>query len=171
MPVITRRLIQVGLLAVTIAASAGDGYLPAVGPAPLRFELPASPKVSPAVVLPPLVLVETNRPTPQVPPMASIVAEIPSSVETNAVTSAGPVEPLVLAPEIVPDAIQTNAMQDMVPLVGALNPQMFMHYFTGRPGTNSSGVSIFTPVSFVPPVPVPPPSSSAAFQTTPPVRP
>jgi hypothetical protein len=42
-----------------------------------------------------------------------------------------------------------------------------MKYFTGQPGTNSLGVSIFAPVGFVPPMPAPSPSSTATFETVP----
>jgi hypothetical protein len=47
-----------------------------------------------------------------------------------------------------------------------------MRYFTGDVGTNGAGVSVVSPVGFVPPLPIgPPPSSSATFQTTPPGKP
>ena len=52
-----------------------------------------------------------------------------------------------------------------------LVPQMFMKYFIGGTGTNANGVSIFSPVGFVPPLPIVPPSSSATFQTVPPGKP
>ena len=167
MPVITRLLIHIGLLSVAIAASAGDGYLPYVGPAPLRFLMPASTLAKVTYVLPPLEL-------PPVPSITPETQSLPSPLETNAVTSVQPpelTEPAVTASVTMPGTLFPEPAQNSQPEIGTLTPQMFMHYFTGQHGTNSSGLSIYAPVSFIPPSPVMRPSSSAAFETVPPAKP
>jgi len=76
--------------------------------------------------------------------------------------------PLVVEPLPAPETNVTYAVPvESEPLV----PRMFMKYFTGGTGTNANGVSFLSPVGFVPPLPIVPPSSSATFQTVPPGKP
>jgi len=164
MPVITRPLILIGLLNVAISTLAADGYLPAVGPAPLRFIVPPPALAKATFVLPPLAL-----------PPAPVVADEPpspqASIEGNPLTGALPPEPILTAPVIMPGTLTPEPRLELVPEIGSLTPQMFMQFFTGHLATNSSAVGVYTPVSFVPPAPIQSPSSSAAFETTPPTRP
>ena len=172
MPAILRQLSPVGLLAAALCATAGQGYLPIVGPPAVRFEKPAPVPTEPPLVLPPLTVIE---PRPIVPPAESPVTPpqpgpLAPSEPANPVVDLTPLDPVASSagPALVMDPLATNA-----PPVdtSVLAPQMFMKYFTGQPGTNGNGVSIFAPVGFVPPLPVPPPSSSASFQTVPPGKP
>jgi hypothetical protein len=160
-----RPLIPVGLLVVALCASAGPGYLPVVGPPPLRFA-PLSPP-SPAVLtsLPPLAVVEP-RPDP------SAVEPLPPATATNAAVGPVPTDPFAAPPVAVPLPTPATNVPYGVPVESQpLVPQMFMKYFIGGTGTNANGVSIYPPVGFVPPLPIVPPSSSATFQTVPPGKP
>ena len=153
-----------GLLVVAQCASAGPPYLPAVGPPALRFQSPTPPPPAFLVALPPLAVME--------PPATPPPAEPPPPESTNAL-----VEPILIDPFAVPQITQpvvvqaTNVILAVQPEPEALVPQMFMRYFIGGAGTNGVGASIFSPVGFVPPLPVLPPSSSATFQTVPPGKP
>ena len=70
MPTILRRLSPVGLLAATLCAAAGQGYLPVVGPPAIRFEKPAPTPIEPPLVLPPPTIIEPRpiAPMAEVPP-------------------------------------------------------------------------------------------------------
>ena len=161
-----RPLISVGLLVVALRASAGPGYLSVVGPSALRFASPPAPPPAVLVPLPPLAAVEPHPTSPaaeSLPPVAD-----PTSAAVEPVL----IDPFAVPP--VPEALPTPATNityaapvESEPLV----PQMFMKYFIGGAGTNANGVSIFSPVGFVPPLPIVPPSSSATFQTVPPGKP
>lgn len=175
MPALLRRLSLVGLLAAALSATADSGYLPKVGPPAVRFERPAPPPAEPTFILPPLPFLEPRSETPTpvaVQPEAAasnstptpLVPKEPTAPSNADATAQEPPSPQT--PAMIMDPGATHLMPaDPGPLV----PQMFMRYFTGQPGTNGNGVSIFAPVGFVPPVPValPPPSSSATFQTVP----
>ena len=159
-----RPLSSVGLLAVALCASAGQGYLPVIGPPALRFAPPSPPPPTVLIPLPPLAVVEP-RPTP-----------FPSDPPAPAADSASAaVDPVFIDPFAVPQAAEPVPL--LAPNVTSivqpetLVPQMFMKYFVGGSGTNGAGVSIFSPVNFVPPLPFVPPSSSATFQTVPPAKP
>jgi len=172
MPTILRRLSPVSLLAATLCAAAGQGYLPVVGPPAVRFEKPAPAPTEPPLMLPLLTVIE---PRPTVPPTEpSVTLQQPGplapSEPANPVVDLTPLDPVVapVGPALVMDPLATAAPP---PDTSVLAPQMFMRYFTGQPGTNGNGISIFAPVGFVPPLPVPPPSSSASFQTVPPGKP
>ena len=150
----------VGLLVVAQCASAGPQYLPAVGPPALRFASPAPPPPASVVALPPLAVVEPSPPPLADPP--------PPAESTNAVA-----EPILIDPFAVPQITEpvvvsaTNVTFAVQAEPETLVPQMFMRYFIGGSGTNAPGVSVFSPVGFVPPLPIVPPSSSATFQTVP----
>jgi len=164
----SRRIALVGLLAVAVCATAGPGYLPTAGPAALRFERPPPPPAGAPMILMPLPVIEPRATVPSgepTPPTASSS----SMATTNSNPPLGLLDPNIIL--LTPEASSTNSVTDPAPESEFIAPQMFMKYFTGRPGTNSTGASVFTPVGFVPPLPVAPPSSSATFQTTPPGKP
>ena len=159
-----RPLSSVGLLVVALCASAGPGYLPVIGPPALRFAPPLPPPPAVLIPLPPLAVVEP-RPAP------SAVDPVPLATDfTNAAAN-----PVLIDPFAVP--LVAEPFPTLAPNVTSilppetLVPQMFMKYFVGGAGTNATGVSIFSPVNFVPPLPIVPPSSSATFQTVPPAKP
>lgn len=161
-----RPLISAGFLVVALCASAGPGYLPVVGPPALRFASPPPP--SPAVLapLPPLAVVEPRpyAPTGEPPPLTAD----PTSAAAEPVL----IDPFAVPPVAEPLPTPATNVTYAVPVESEpLVPQMFMKYFIGGTGTNANGVSIFSPVGFVPPLPIVPPSSSATFQTVPPGKP
>ena len=172
MPAILRRLSLVVWPAAALAATAGPGYLPTVGPPAVRFEKPAPATAESPLVLPPLVVIEPRPAVPSADPANPLAQPGPlaPSEPGNPLIDVAPLDSVAApnAPMMTMDPSATNAAQ-IDPSV--LAPQMFMKYFTGRPGTNGNGVSIYAPVGFVPPLPVAPPSSSASFRTTPPGKP
>jgi len=158
----TRQLGLAGWLVVALCASAGPGYLPIVGPPALRFAPPPPPPPAVVTPLPPLAIVEPRPTSPDVEPPAPVVDSANALVDPVLVDPFAPVAEPLAAP--VTNAPSATAPQTLV-------PQMFMKYFMGGTGTNATGVSIFSPVGFVPPLPIVPPSSSATFQTAPPTKP
>jgi len=159
-----RPLSSVGLLVVALCASAGQGYLPVIGPPALRFAPPSTPPPAVLIPLPPLAGVDP-RPTP------SAVDPVPLATDsTNAAANQVLIDPFAVPQAAEPVLLPAPNLTSIVP-PETLVPQMFMKYFVGGAGTNGTGVSIFSPVNFVPPLPIVPPSSSATFQTVPPAKP
>ena len=158
------RLLTYAVLAVAIPVKAAPGYLPVVGPPAPRFAVPPPAPLASGIALPPLSSAESP---PVIPVVESpTVSNSPVSVEVAAASpSAVSFEPLIPSLFAVPsEPSSTNLMASNPEIPGS---QMLLKYFTGRPGTNSGGVSFYAPVSFVPPLPAPPPSSSATFQVVP----
>lgn len=160
-------------LAVSFGAMADSPYLPVVGPAPLRFSTPPIQKPL-AVRLPPLPTILPQAANSELPPVAE---NPPSSQAPTPVETSPPALGQLTAEPVVPvpgqyapvvsngvEVVRTDVQYEN------LTPQMFMRFFTGRPGTNGPGLSVISPMPFVPPAPSPP-SSTATFQTTPPVKP
>ena len=169
MPAITRWSVLSVLLTAVFSTVAESPYLPSVGPPALRFANPPVERSTPAIRLPPLLTIEP-RPAPQaalvapVVPAESVVVSSPNAL----VPGIDPAPPLSQSVQVAP-AVSNGV--DVVRLDSEnLTPQMFMKFFSGRPGPNASGVSIIAPLPFIPPAP-PAPSSTAAFQTTPPAKP
>ena len=161
---IHRLLTHAALLAVAIAVKAAPGYLPVVGPPTPRFAVPPPATLAAGIALPSLPSAESSPAIPVVE--LPTVSNSPVSVEVAAASpSAVSFEPLIPSLFAVPsEPPSTNLIAANAEILGS---QMLLKYFTGRPGTNSSGVSFYAPVSFVPPLPAPPPSSSATFQVVP----
>jgi hypothetical protein len=171
MPACLRWWLQTGLLAVAVSATAESVYLPLVGPPALRYEAPSAVRAVPAVPLAPLPASE-RKPAAVAEVKPAIPFAVPAATgETNHAIAATS-ENLSAREEAV-DAASTNAvpMSFALPESETFTPQMFMKFFTGRPGTNGSGITIIAPLPFVPPVPSASPSSSASFQTVPPAKP
>lgn len=157
-----RPLSSVGLLAVALCAAAGQGYLPVVGPPALRFAPPPPPPPAVLLPLPPLAVVEPRPASSDVEPLP------PAPDSTNAAADPVLIDPFVAPPITEPFPAPATNVNYTVPVESQpLVPQMFMKYFIGGAGTNATGVSLFAPVDFVPPLPIVPPSSSATFQTVP----
>jgi len=181
------------------AHAADQAYLPVVGPPPLRFALPAVTVDSESrrTELPPLPILNPPAAASLTEPGApstnaaaaepSAILQASSGANTNAAASTSP-SPLAAEAEPadgagsgfllpgLPTPVGTDANSATIfgqaPGVGPLTPQLFMKYFTPNGSHPShSGVSAIVPVSFIPPEPVRLPSSSAAFETTPPGKP
>lgn len=130
-----------GLSGVPAVAAPGSTYLPAIGPAPLRF-----------LQLPTPVTNWVSDPAPLFPDLTPAVEE-----PSNAI----PAIPAV-APVPTPDAITNTASSIAVtteaaftPIgspdtISVISPQMLLRYFT--PGTNSPAPAQPDAVGFTPPV-------------------
>lgn len=165
-----------GLALVWAQTGTATGYLPATGPAPLRFQKPA-PVAS--LVLPPLLMHDPVPPAPEaaVAKPAPVVAKAPAAAEAPV---AAPAQPTVTpAPAPAPVAIQTNAMNVVVPpptllptttsdtnAPAVLSPQMLLHFFNQRNAPNRA-TTIVTPVEFSPARPPAPPSSTSTYISPP----
>lgn len=170
---ISRRFSRFGLLAMALSATAGPGYLPVVGPAPLRFQAPPVPPPTEPIELPPLATVDP-APKPATAPDAPVAtnstpaAPVPPDPAALSLDEA-PLDPPQAPPLTVP--LLPNAPQTQ-PDQGSMAAQLFLKYFTGQTGTNSTGITLIAPVGFIPPMPQSaPPSSTAKFQTTAPGKP
>jgi hypothetical protein len=151
----------------------GGDYLPVVGPPPLRFEALPSPSTV-RFDLPPLesapATVATNKVAVVVaktnPPPAPLEVVAPPPTPAPAVPPAeSPAETAAISP---PKASIAPFATPDAPLY---YPQMFLQYFTHGAGTNTPGASVVVPMSFLPPVPLVPPSSSATYEVTPAPKP
>ena len=144
------------LTGLVCGVSATPGYLPAVGPAALRFR-PAAPSGTNLIRMP--------LPPPDVP------ASSPSTASTNtaADTEAKPAPTAANASSAPLTFTATNAPpQPEATGFGAeplISPQMLLKYFNRS--TNGTGVGIIAPVDFAPPAPAPPRSSTATYSTGP----
>ena len=138
----------IGCAALTAIAFGGDhsGYLPRIGPAPLRFQPPSKgPEIT--VTLPPLVMSD-----PPAPPSDRevIITNDTVTVEEAPETALPPPPP----------------QQPTVVVEPAFTPQMLLQYFNQR-GTNAHGgeSSVILPYQFLPPSnpTIPPPPSKATY--------
>src|SRR5689334_18269119 len=130
MPALLRWFSPIGGLAVVLCATGGPGYLSTVGPAPLRFETPAPPVVTP-VVLPPLVFIEP-RPaadTNETVTSASPAASVPSAAPVA--TTSSPAEPSIIVSPLGPlEPAGTGTNAPAVPTeTEVVAPQMLLKYF------------------------------------------
>jgi hypothetical protein len=104
--------------------------------------------------------------------MSGIEPLPPTADSTSTATNPVLIDPFAVPPVAEPLPTPVTNVTYGVPVESEpLVPQMFMKYFIGGTGTNANGVSILSPVGFVPPLPFVPPSSSATFQTVPPGKP
>jgi hypothetical protein len=151
-----------GLCLVAGLAATHRAYLPAVGPAPLRFLAHKPP--STVYLLPPLEIpsmsatneaVQATSPavakTKSIEPLftqegqtrpgsTNTIADIPQSLIS---------EPLFSIPDTSTNELSTQALV-----------KFFKH---GQGGTNQIDTSVFFPLNFVPPRPVAAPSSTATY--------
>jgi hypothetical protein len=132
----------IGCAALAAIAFGGDhsGYLPRIGPAPLRFQPPSKgPEIT--VTLPPLAMSDPPAPPPE--------HEVIITNDTVTVEEAPETEP---AP---------TTQQPAVVVEPAFTPQMLLQFFN-RKGTNANGneSSVILPYQFLPPsnptIPAPP---------------
>jgi hypothetical protein len=174
------------LAATPLRAAAGPtGYLPVVGPSPLRLTRRLPPLPPPT--LPPLFLadppvaeqpagenpppVPTPTPTapeaanrlPVLPTDATLAGFPPTAAQEGTASAADPAtvpEPVPWPPSVPAPPAAGPPLPPGSPLV---TPQMLLQYF--RPsGSNYLNGAWSIPV-FVPPVPPPPPHSSATYRS------
>lgn len=138
------------LTGLAFGVSAAPGYLPVVGPVPLRFR-PAAHSETNLLIMPlpppdptpdfPLSTPSTPSAPPATPAPAPSTASLPA---TN--TPAGPDA----------DAAATEPK---------ISTQMLLRYFSRS--TNGAAGGIIAPVDFAPPAAAVPPSSTATYSTEP----
>jgi hypothetical protein len=164
------------------AATAGPGYLPVVGPVPVRFQTPSP--VVPVVLWPPLLQPEkqavgseawppllqpdkqalgeaqtTNAPAAEALGMESPSNPVaPSTTSTDAGAADLPPPDLAI-PFPLPAPNQPERMA-----IGMADPQVVLNYLLSA-STNEPGAKVIMPI-FVPPAPpVPFPSSHATYES------
>jgi hypothetical protein len=142
------------------------GYLPVVGPVPVRFQIHAP--VMPAVLWPPLIQPEkrmvanevqlTNPPAAEAPATESPAMTDPF-VEAVAAPPATPPPPAMVIPFPIPAPIQSAQVTDrLIDLQTQLNYLLLV-------STNEPGAKVIMPL-FVPPPPPPNyPSSHATYES------
>ena len=152
-------------LVTSWAGAITPGYLPVIGPSPIRFQTEA--RAAPRVSLPPLQTGVEAKPVDageahDKPPVTNVLATnagpATAAVATNADSSSAGV---AAAPLPVPTLVAPPAAPTVV------TPQMFLPFFTQAPGaTNAPTATVVLPagLNFTPPVPTPP-SSSATYVT------
>ena len=146
------------LLGLAFAVSASPGYLPAVGPAPLRFR-PAAPPAANLVKMP----LPPPDPPPAAPPSAAATPSAAAGTQANtAAPAAAPSSATVLLTATNNPAAPEAAAPGSDPRI---SPQMLLRYFT--PSTNGPAGGIIAPLDFAPPVAPKPASSTATYSTQP----
>lgn len=156
----------------TAAWAAPTGYLPSIGPAPVRYQPPAPP-ANPGR-LPPLAMTEsTNAPAYVAPPVTTISHSSKTASSSN-VTSMTNAESLLVPPSLGPVASEEETWSEAIsnpflvspfstaPLV---TPQMLLEFF--KPGNTNNNFSpgFHVPV-FIPPLPPSSaPSSRAIYRS------
>ena len=150
-----------GLCLLAGVAATHRAYLPAVGPAPLRFLAQKPP--AKVYVLPPLEI-------PALATNEAVQATSPAAAKTTSI------EPLVTQQRQTPHGstnTTTNVPQTLIsePLpsipdasTNELSMESLVKFFKrGQGGTNQADTGVFSPLDFVPPRPVAPPSSTATY--------
>ncbi len=160
----------VGVAVVQIIA-ASPGYLPTLGPVPLRFH--ASGATGPKTILPPLDMGNpTNKVTLAGSSATSPVNNLVKPTSTNEVVGLlTPPDQNDLNPNLITANAQTGNVGGMsgVPIDFAANPQitaqMLVPFFNSKGSTGQvSGIILTTNISFMPPT-LGQPSSSATYST------
>ncbi len=136
---------------------ATPGYLPVVGPVPLRYR----PATQPATNLVYIPLPPPDPPSTPDIPHAPLAPPVAADTETRKTASAAPAPSAALTNAVSSDpAGQNGTSSASAPLI---SPQMLLRYFN-RP-TNGGAGGIIAPVDFAPPAPATPPSSTATYST------
>ena len=138
---------------LAFAVSAGPGYLPTIGPAPLRFRAELPPAVN--VVKMPL---PPPAPAPAAPPPSSTTPTAAADIPTNAAPAAAPVLLTATNPPVTPEAVPASSEP-------RISPEMLLKYFTPSPNRPASGV--IAPLDFAPPATAKPASSTATYSVHP----
>lgn len=155
-----------------------QGYMPKLGPAPLRFK--QQKETDGKSVLPPLRMEDSPAPKavhepdtmpsrpappawPEVFPVSLAVPPPPPPMPlvTNVPNVMIPAEPATTVVAATDRAIESPAGQSSANDMLSMTPQMFVEYFKPAPGsTNGAAMSVSMPVGFMPPAPVSTPSKA-----------
>ena len=152
-------IILSGTLGAGVALAGTAGYLPRVGPAPLRFQ---SPQSASRVLLPPLEMLDAPVPPAQ-----------ESNQTTNQLADLGP---LLFDPEIndlsMRETNSLNAAATNLPSPdfnsdtnAVISPQMLLRFFSRSGAGTSRETVVVPPPSFTPARPGQPASSSATYSS------
>ena len=126
------------------SASGSPGYLPALGPVPVRFQIPSP--VMPLMLWPPLI--QPEKPT------------VPGVAQR---TSASAAEPPAIEPPVMADP-SSETIAGPLATEGLVDLQTQLNYLLSV-STNAPGAKVLMPV-FVPPAPpLPSPSSHATYES------
>ncbi|MDX1952371.1 MAG: hypothetical protein SFY81_09300 [Verrucomicrobiota bacterium] len=138
--------IVVGTILAGPLAGVGKGYLPRVGPSPIRFELPTIRKQD---SLPPLE-------------MSDPVVEVPFQSDTNII---GPIIPDTMVAPTVEEFIGPPENPPVpAPQSNIIQPSVFLQYFNQNANTKTNrDTTVVLPFGFNPPPPTPQQSSRATY--------
>jgi hypothetical protein len=138
---------------LAFAVSAGPGYLPVVGPAPLRFraDLPPAANVVKMPLPPP-------EPSPAAPTSAATAPTASADLQTNAAPAAAPVLLTATNTPVTSEAAPGSSEP-------RISPEMLLRFFT--PSTNRPASGVIAPLDFAPPATAKPPSSTATYSVQP----
>jgi len=151
--------ILVAVFSMTSIDARAEGYLPRIGPAPLRFAL-AKPIHPHILALSPLP--DDSRPADPIPPILN-AAPSPVQGDTNTAIS------FAQTPDLIPGSTPMPR-QGFVPADNMLTitPTMLNEFFKpGGGATNQAPVDVVLPeqMNFQPPAPRDMPSSSATYKS------
>jgi hypothetical protein len=137
---------------------AAPGYLPVIGPVPLRYRPAAQPATNLVFIpLPPPDPPSTPPDLAPAPPARPAAAD----TDTRKTPPAEPAPSATLTNMVSSDPAGQNGVSSAsAPLI---SPQMLLRYFN-RP-TNGATGGIIAPVDFAPPAPATRPSSTATYST------
>lgn len=140
-------------LGLTAEAANRSGYLPAIGPGPLRWHQPAT---APAT-LPPLQAIIPVLASP--PPQPAQAGAVNTNLPAPGMATVGPGAPAATNQATATNLVGTAASpaSAKVPALLSLLP------FFERTTTN--GVTVAAPLFLPPQTPAPPPSSSSRYST------
>jgi hypothetical protein len=133
-----------------LALAGPPGYLPGVGPTPLRFGAGSVDLAALRAGWPPLLM---HTPAPKEPVVAT------NTVPDTALTPLVPPGPVTPPPSAMP--VENPYANGVIP------PPEGGWWHTYFQGTNGPAGGLTLPVSFVPPQPTPPRNSRATFEIVP----
>jgi hypothetical protein len=149
----------IGFLGVATGVCASSGYLPTVGPEPLRFRTVPTPATNAPVF---------STPAPPEPPSAPVsFLDLPPLGAVQPVTTEqAPAQPIALPSKpMISEGYSAEAHSpDPEPVVPAatpnavISPEMLVKYFTQPAGTNSAAGGSGPSVGFTPPAATPTPT-------------
>jgi hypothetical protein len=153
--------IVLGFAAVSLAGQ--PGYLPEVGPLPLRFQRSQPP--TQAEVLPPILATTPHQDPSTSPEVVEIPITAPDPFAANSTSLMQ--NPPVTIPDVT-SGVATNLLGPLIgPLVetnGVVSPQMFLRFFVPPQGGVSKEAVLVVPPGFSPAQP-PARSSTATYST------
>ena len=158
-----------GLLMLSLAGSAAEGYLPRLGPAPMRFHSGSGISDRYASFV---SMVDPISPSPGSETMTD--PPIKEGVDSNAVP-ANATFPLDPPKTSDPGGPETNRIEtatsagSTMPTGGLVfGPQMLLQYFPVRSAAGNGATDVLIPFNFMPPQPWVHPSSTAVITNPPP---